>query len=406
MRMIKLAWQNFRSSFKNYLALVVSLSFTILVFLNFQYLRYSDAFAAMGERNSQYADILIQVISVVLGCFMFFFLWYSTNVFLTRCKKQIGIYIFMGLTNQKIGGLYMIESALTGLAALILGVGFGMLTTQLFQMILLAVSEIAVNISFHFTLKPVLITMVVYLIMYLFFIVKGYVSIVRSSVLDMVSANRKNEYVRTKNGILLLKAVVGLGILFAGYYLAVKDGGQEVLGNVLLAVVLVIAGIYLVFGGFMPLLFQHLAGQKKFLYRRQRTLWVNNVIFRMKKNYRTYAMVSVLMLCAVTALATGFAMKQRYDNIMTFENTYTFQFLSNQDNLYEDAAARIEQENEIAYRSSATMLLLDSSRIETKYQYGKYVLVSYSEIKKLAQEAHLDFKLKEPAAFRCMHWRR
>lgn len=281
--MMQLALSNVKSSFKNYLAVILSLAFTILVFLNFQNIVCSDIFEGLGDQNKEYIDILIQVISFVLGCFMFFFLWYATNVFLTKRKKEIGIYIFMGLTNQKIARLYVTEIVMIGLLALILGIGAGVLTTQLFQMILLAISDIAVDISFQFALQPIVITTVVYLIMYIIFAVKGYVNIVKSSVLEMVSAARRNEYVRQNSLVLLIKTVLGIGILAAGYYLAVKEGGQEVMGNVFAAVVLVVVGVYFLFGGFLPVLFQGLAKRKLFLYRKERNLWINQVIFRMKK---------------------------------------------------------------------------------------------------------------------------
>lgn len=41
MSMMRLAMQNVRSSFKNYLSVVLSLSFSILVLLNFQNIIYS-----------------------------------------------------------------------------------------------------------------------------------------------------------------------------------------------------------------------------------------------------------------------------------------------------------------------------------------------------------------------------
>ena len=88
MSMMRLAFLNFKNSFRNYLSLIVSLAFTILVFLNFQNLIYSNTFSVLGQRNKEYIHILIQVISIVLICFMFFFIWYSTNVFLTRRKKE------------------------------------------------------------------------------------------------------------------------------------------------------------------------------------------------------------------------------------------------------------------------------------------------------------------------------
>ena len=121
MGMMKLALTNFRNGYKNYLSLMISLAFTVLVLFNFQNILYSDAFETLGTRNKEYVDMLVQIISFVLGCFMFFFIWYSTNVFLTRRKKEIGIYVFMGLSNDRIGRMYLIESALTGLSALVLG---------------------------------------------------------------------------------------------------------------------------------------------------------------------------------------------------------------------------------------------------------------------------------------------
>lgn len=397
MSMIKLAFLNFKSSLKNYLALVLSLAFTILVFLNFQNLIYSNTFDVLGKYNKEYIDILIQVISFVLICFMFFFIWYSTNVFLTRRKKEIGIYIFMGLTNQRIGKLYMIETAMIGITALAAGIGLGLITTWLFQMILLAISRIAVDIDFQITWQPILITAGIYLIIYLIFVLKGYMDIIRSSVLDMVSASRKTEFVRWNPAILVLKTILGIGITCSGYYLAIREGGQEVMGNVLLAVILVVAGIYLLFGGLIPFFFQNLVKNKKILYRKERNLWMNSLVFRIQKNYRTYAMVCVLMLCSVTALATSFAMKNRYDNIIRFRSTYTFQVLGSKSNLDARLKEQIEKDSDLEYSTQVPILALDSSLFDTIFQNNSYALLSWSQVKKTAENAGLEFTLEEPA---------
>ncbi len=398
MRLMQLAFLNFKNNMKNYLSLVLSLSFTILIFLNFQNIIYSDSFEVLGAQNKDYIDIIVHVISFVLACFMFFFLWYSTNVFLTKRKKEIGIYVFMGLTNQKIGKMYMIETALIGMAAFVLGIFFGIATAALFQMILLAISDIAVEIHFQVRIEPVLITAAVYLAMYLIFVVKGYCNIVKSSVLSMISASRQNEYVRQSTPVLMFKAALGTCILGGGYYLSVKEGGQEVMGNVMAAVVLVTAGVYLLFGGLIPYVFQSVAKSKRILYRGQRNLWVNSMIFRMKKNYRTYAIVCVLTLCSVTALATGFAMKIRHANMVQFENTYTFQFLSNQSDIGDQAAPLIEKYSGILYRSEIPVLFLDNVHVSNRSFAASYAVVPYSGVKRLAEQAGMVFELREPGA--------
>lgn len=397
MRMMNLAFLNFKNGFKNYLSLVISLAFTILVLFNFQNIIYSGAFEVLGTRNKEYIDIIIQMISFILGCFMFFFIWYATNVFLTRRKKEIGIYVFMGLSNEQIGKMYFIETVLIGLSALFLGLIFGTLSTGLFQMILLLISDVTVDIQFRPKIRPIVITTLIYLAIYLIFVVKGYLGIVRSSVLNMISAAKQNEYVKQNQILLFLKSVLGLGILCIGYYLAVKEGRSNVMGNAFTAVVLVTIGVYLLFGGLLPFAFQALSRKKIFLYQKQRILWINNVIFRMKKNYRTYAMVCILMLCSVTALATGFAMRNRYDNILQFENTYTFQLLSSQNDLDAHAREAIEKNNEIVFSSQIPILSLDSSYINSGTYYNRYAILSYSRLKLLAEETNMEFSFEEPS---------
>lgn len=396
MGILKLSFVNFKNSFRNYLSLILSLAFTILVLFNFQNIRYSGAFEVLGSGNGEYVGIIINVISFVLGCFMFFFIWYATNVFLTRRKREIGVYMFMGLSNEKIGKMYFLEAAFTGLAALFLGLAFGGICSGLFQMILLAISEVSVEIQFRPGVKPMILTAEIYLAVYMIFVVKGYVSIARSSVLNMISAAKQNEYVKTNIGILVIKAVVGIHVLGSGYYLAVKKSSAGTMGNAFGAVVLVTAGVYLLFGGLIPFGFQSLADNKGFLYQKQRTLWVNSVIFRMKKNYRTYAMVCVLMLCSVTALATGFAMRGRYDSIIQFENTYTFQLLSARDDLDGKAREAIETYSEITASSRIPVLILPSSSVDSgRYASARYGILPFSRLKQAAMDTGMEFETKQ-----------
>ena len=381
MILVKLSFHNFKKSFQNYFSMILSLAFTVMIIFNFINLLYTDTFTSLAQKEG-YIESVVNVLEVVLWCFTFFFIWYASNVFLMKRKKEIGIYVFMGLTNQRIGRLYMLEMTMIGIAALVLGVCGGLITTHLFQMILLAISEITVDISFQFAWKPVIITSIIYIVMYLIFTVKGYVNIVRSSVLDMISAARQNEYVRTKTYILFFKMVIGIAALANGYYLATKDGGMETINNLFIATVFVIIGTYFIFGGFLPFMFQYLAGKKSFLYSRERNLWINNVIFRMRKNYRTYAMTCVLITCAVTALAASFAAKGQYDNMVNFRNTYTYQILTNRSDIGEEADELIKMDNDIDYRTEISFLQFDKSHFSDGYAYG---ILAFSEVKKLAE---------------------
>ena len=94
MSMIQLAMQNFKSNLRNYLAVVLSMAFTILTFVNFQNIIYSNLFEGLSGKNAEYINILVQVISVVLICFMFCFhkcpkfLLYKSVIFLVRVIRR------------------------------------------------------------------------------------------------------------------------------------------------------------------------------------------------------------------------------------------------------------------------------------------------------------------------------
>ena len=78
---------------------------------------------------------------------MVFFVWYSTNVFLTKRKKEIGTYVFMGLSNQKIGKLYMIENIIDWFGFFGNWNWIWNFTLQLFTMIIMRLSDIAIQKS-------------------------------------------------------------------------------------------------------------------------------------------------------------------------------------------------------------------------------------------------------------------
>lgn len=88
-------------------------------------------------------------------------------------------------------------------------------------------------------------------------------------------------------------------------------------------------------------------------------------------------------------------MKYRYENIVHFRGTYTFQLLSNQTGLDGKARALLDEYGGVTYRSEIPILTLDSSLIEGLYEQG--AVVPYSGLKRLAEDTGMEFDLKEPA---------
>ena len=406
MSLCRLAFSNFKRSVREYAALIMSLAFSVFIFFNFQNIIYSDSMDVLNSMNKDYIDLVVHAASVVFGVFLFFFIWYATNVFLNQRKKEIGIYTFMGLDNVRIGKMYALEAFFIGIFSLLAGLLAGTVFSKLFQMLLMKLSEISVDVRFSFTIKPVLITSAVFFIIFGMMILKGYVSISRSSVLSMLSGAKQEEMKPEKGWMAALKSAAGLAVLGAGYMCAIKTGNLDTLSYALLAVILVIAGIYLLFGGAIPFFIRKLTKNKKFLYQKQRSLWVNNLSFRIRRNYRTYAMVTILMICSVTVLGTAIALKQRYDKMVHFQETFTYQVVSSHEMDMEEMEEGISKENKVEYKAEASYLLLDPSMFHTKYVNSTYAIIPFSQMKTIAEEAGMPFdytELKQDETIKLSH---
>lgn len=395
MSLIRLAFMNFKRSVREYGALIISLAFSVFVFYNFQNLVYSDSMNVLKSMRKEYIDMIIHAASVVFGIFLFFFIWYATNVFLTQRKKEIGIYTFMGLDNTRIGKLYALEAFFIGTFSTVLGLAFGVIFSKLFQMLVLRLSDISADIQFSFTWKPIAVTSGLFFLFFGLMILKGYITISKSSVLNLLSGARQNEIKHEKAWLTAVKVVLGISVLAAGYICSLQTGELSSMIYALAAVILVIIGTYLLFWGAIPFFIRRLTANKKFLYQKQRNLWVNNLAYRIQRNYRTYAMVTILMICSVTVLAISFALKNRYDKMNHFRNTYTYQIISSEELDQKEITKGISEKNQVAYQTQINLVMLDPSLFHTKYINQGYGVVSYSQVKEAARHADLSFNYAE-----------
>ena len=381
MSLFKLAWQNFTQHAKRYGALVLSLSFTVFVYFNFENLQYSETLAGLSPDNLDKVKMLLDIVKVVLVCFMVSFIWYASNVFLKSQKKEIGIYVFLGLTTSRIGLLYAIENTLVGLVSIGLGVAVGSLFSYLFAMIFVQVSQLGVAVEFSLSGRAVFETAFLFFLIYGLLTGKGVWDIQRSSVRELMSASRQYEKIEGGRRFLLAKALVGCVTLGIGYAFAIKNGGWDVLANAMIATVCVILGTYWLFGGFLPLVLQTLQKNKRFLYARRRVLWINDLVFRMKQNYRSYAMVCILLICAVTALGCGFTLNNRIGAMRQYSMQYDYQILSTQG-------------DQKAHFDSLLANVEESSAIPVA-QYDEKLFIPYSSV--------AGFQITKPGPDECVH---
>ena len=375
MQVFAMAYNNFKNNMKTYTMFFISMVFSVIILSNFFILMLGDAVKTLGEYNATYTKMILQMIIVILVIFIFFFIWYTSNVFLKNRKKEIGLYIFMGVDLKTIGSIYFIEMMLIGIFACVIGISLGALFSKFFQMIIFGLAGFNVKVTIDITNGALIRTAIGFMVIFTMMSIKGFISIVRSKVIDLLNDSRKVERMPRISILTYIIAALSLGAMLYGYYL-VKLSTL----NVFKTLLLVCIGTYGLFYAFFPVVFRMLIHKKTILYKGENIIAINSLAYRIKKNYTTYATMSLLTASTISVLGTAVSMKNLYT--MSYENDtlYTASFASQEAIPTKEIAESFLEVGNEQYELDTTILKAKSTLKEVEsWQRYDYNILSYEQ---------------------------
>ena len=390
MSIFSIAYNNFKNNIKVYGMFFISMIFSVAILSNLFILIQGEAFSFLGDINENNTKVITSATTVVLIIFMIFFIWYATNIFLKNRKKEIGIYTFMGIDSYTTGKIYFVEVMLIGITSCLLGTGIGILLSKLFQMIIFRFAGFNIDIKFNVEPRAIFHSATIFMIIFLFMSIKGFINIVRSNVIELLNANKKQEKMPKINFKVYLIAILSLIIIGLGYIFAVTTNSSGNVFNAFKALVLVVIGTYGFFGSVVPIVFNILIKNKNILYKGENIITINNLAYRLRKNSATYATIAGVTACAITVLGTAASMKTLYDNAEKNAMLYTFAFAS-------EDSINIDSINSIISKVSKEKYIVDNKvlMVDTLDNGSEFVgstldgekltanVVSYSEAKEI-----------------------
>lgn len=376
MSVFNIAYNNFKNNIKVYTMFFISMIFSVVILSNFLIMMDGEAMKVLGDMNEEYSKLILQVITVILVIFMFFFIWYASNIFLRNRKKEIGIYAFMGLDSSVIGKIYFIEMMLIGVSASIIGTTIGVVLSKFFQIVVFKIADFNIDVTFNVSLNSIIYTVAIFMCIFLFMSIKGFISIVRSKIVDLLNANKKQENMPKVNFIIYIIGIISLFLIGYGYYLV-----NEEAMNVLKTLVLVCIGTYGLFGAVFPIVFNFLINRKSILYKGSNIVTINNLAYRFKKNYTIYATIAILTATTTTVLGTAFSMKTTYENSQRNITLYSLAISSTDEFNSEEIAHKLKEVGEEKYSLNTKVLKVNSTLKDVpEYQNDEYIVVSYDNL--------------------------
>lgn len=372
MSIFSIAFNNFKNNIKTYSMFFISMIFSVIILNNFIILIDGEALNILGEFNASYTKMILRMISLVLGIFMFFFIWYTSNVFLRNRKKEIGLFTFMGVDLRTIGKIYFTEMMLIGLSSCVIGIGAGVLFSKFFQMIVFAVANFNVDVKFAVTFDSIVNTFFIFMAIFLLMSIKGFINIASSKVIDLLNDSKKTEKMPKITVFTYIIAIVSIGLITYGYYLIL--GSQM---NAVKTLVLVCIGTYGLFYAAIPIVLNSLINNKNILYKGENIITINNLAYRIRKNYTTYATIVILTACTITVLGTSVSMRKLYS--MSEENDQLFSMSFSSSNAINHEKISEEITNVLGEKNFD--LNTDVLMVKDNIQNGKqkYMVLSYDK---------------------------
>lgn len=237
----------------------------------------------------------LQLGIVVTSVFSVIFLFYTNSFLMRRRKKEFGLYNILGMEKRHLARLLLWETALMLLLSLVLGLAVGVLLDKLMHLLLSHLVGQAVSLTFAVSPGAMRYTAVLISITFGLILLNSVRQVYFARPVELLRSAEVGEREPKARWFIALLGLIALG---TGYWLSatVKDAGAMIL-FFFVAVLLVIAGTYLLFTAGSVTLLKALRKNRRYYYKPDHFISVSGMIYRMRQN--AVGLANVCILCTM-----------------------------------------------------------------------------------------------------------
>lgn len=287
----RLAKQNIRNNKSTYIPYIITCIFCIAMIYMMEFLRDCPTLD-QAVRQADEVRMIVFTGEIVVEIFCIIFLIYSNSFLMKRRQKEIGLYNILGLERNHIGIVMFLETIITSIGSLAVGIAAGIIGSKLALLLLLKLLHIPSVLGFYISVKGIFTCLFMFGIIFLMILFLNLAKIHLSRPVELLRGNNTGEKEPVAKWLM---ALIGFICLGAGYYLAVTtESPIKAITIFLLAVILVMAGTYLLFTAGSIVILKFLRRRKSFYYRTGNFISISGMLYRMKQNAIGLASICIL----------------------------------------------------------------------------------------------------------------
>ena len=303
----RLAWTGMKQNRRLYLPYLLTCTGITAMFYILMGLSVSSVLPQMSGGRS--TALIMSLGSVVIAVFALIFLFYTHSFLIRRRSREFGLYNVLGMGKGNIARILLWETLLTYAGTTVVGLALGVALSKLAELGLMNLLRSQISYTFTVNAVSLLITLALFAAVHGLIFLHALWQLHRVSAVALLHSESVGEKPPRARWLL---AVLGLALLGGAYWLAVSIREPlEALLWFFAAVLMVIAGTYLLFISGSVALCRALQKNPRYYYRPSHFVSVSSMAYRMKRNGAGLASICVLatmvlvMLSSTTCLYFG-----------------------------------------------------------------------------------------------------
>ena len=311
----KIALGNVRRSIRDYGVYFLTLTFGVCLFYVFNSIQAQSVMMALSETQAKMLVLLnnmMGIFSIFVCVVLGFLIVYANNFLIRRRKKELGLYLVLGMNKGTVARILMIETVMIGTLAFAAGLGLGILVSQALTVVtanlfMVQLKAFEFIISFNAIVKSAVFFGGMYLIVLIFntWVVQRY------KLIDLLQGDRRNEALKLRSiGLSAVLFLASLIILGCAYALILDNGFMMFDMEFAASIVLGSIGTFLFFFSLSGFLLKFVQSRQSFYYRNLNMFVMRQLNSRINSAFVSMTVISIMLLLTIGALCTGLSFNQ------------------------------------------------------------------------------------------------
>lgn len=312
----RLARDNMRKNSKLYVPYLITCTVSVAMYYIIKSLSVNpgldDMYGAAAVKST------MELGTGVVAFFSVIFLFYTNSFLIKRRKKEFGVFNILGMEKKHLAKVMVWETLNTAVISLAAGLAVGIALDKAVFLLVRKIIGGGAELGFFVSSEALAATVMIFAAVFMLILINNIRQVRKADPAELLSASNAGE---KEPKTRWLMALLGVACIGTGYGMSITiENPVASLTFFFVAVLLVIAGTYLVITAGSIAMLKILKKNKGYYYKTKHFVSVSGMIYRMKRNGAGLANICVLstmvlvMISSTAALVAGMehAIQERY----------------------------------------------------------------------------------------------